>query len=174
MKATNRKTMTSSKDKKISHSKVPYSRRPEDMTLEQWQVALRKQFALEQNFDVENIGNHPVFSDFNVHNNKSNRTYKVAIRDERKGLNFCSCPDFKVSALGTCKHIEYLLYQLQGKNRITNILKKDMPPNIHLLSLRYGHERKMILRIGSNNSIAIKAIAKDYFDENNFLKDTMF
>ena len=101
--------------KEPQQPKVPYSYKPDNMKLEDWQIALRRQFALEQNFGVENIGTHPVFSDFNVHNSQTKRTYKVAIRDEKNGLNFCSCPDFKVSVLGTCKHIEYTLHLLKSK-----------------------------------------------------------
>ncbi|MBN1560791.1 hypothetical protein JW998_11110 [candidate division KSB1 bacterium] len=47
---------------------VPYYRKPDDMSVEEWQIALRRQFAEKQNFAVQNIGDHPVFSDFLVYN----------------------------------------------------------------------------------------------------------
>jgi len=106
---------TKTKEEKIT-KRIPYYRKPDDMTVEEWQVALRKQFAEKQNFTFKNIGDHPVFSDFNVFNPVSGNTYKVAIRSYEFGANFCSCPDFKINDLGTCKHIEYVLLKLKNNN----------------------------------------------------------
>ena len=170
------KTATKKKSakKKPQQTKVPYSYKPDNMTLEEWQIALRKQFAVEQNFEVENIGNHPVFSDFNVYNSQSKRTYKVAIRDEKNGLNFCSCPDFKVSILGTCKHIEYMLHILKKKNSNKKYFKEGYIPEYSSISLRYGNERKVYLRIGPKNSEEIKTLSKKYFTDEHFLNDFGF
>ena len=60
--------------------KVSYYRKPEYMTTEEWQIALRKQFALKQEFDVINTKDEKVFSDFLVYNPKSEKEYKVAVR----------------------------------------------------------------------------------------------
>ena len=68
--------------------KVPYHYKPDMMPVDVWQKALRRQFAETQNFTVKNIGNHPVFSDFEVHNPQSGNTYKIAVRSEEIGLNF--------------------------------------------------------------------------------------
>ena len=35
----------------------------------------------------------------------SGRTYRVALRGPALFENYCSCPDFAVNTLGTCKHI---------------------------------------------------------------------
>ena len=56
------------------------------------------------------------FPNFEVNNPASGSTYRVAIRGERPGENFCSCPDFATNTLGTCKHIEFTLADL-GKHR---------------------------------------------------------
>ena len=155
-------------------AKVPYSFKPEKMTLAEWQIALRKQFAADQNFIIENIGNHAVFSDFTVFNPKSAKTYKIAIRDENFGLNFCTCPDFKTNLLGTCKHIEYVLHSLNSKTRNKKYFKQGYQPAYSSVSLRYGSERKVFLRIGTNNSNEIKSMAKKYFDPENLLKEESF
>jgi len=160
--------------KEPQQPKVPYSYKPDNMKLEDWQIALRRQFALEQNFGVENIGTHPVFSDFNVHNSQTKRTYKVAIRDEKNGLNFCSCPDFKVSVLGTCKHIEYTLHLLKSKRTNKKYFKVGFVPDYSSISLRYGNERKIYLRIGTTNADKMKTLSEAYFTEDHFLKDSGF
>lgn len=84
-------------------------RKPEEMTLEQWQTALRREFGRQQSFGIKNIGTDPVFSEFLVTNPTTKGEYRVAIRGLRPGVNFCSCPDYAVNTLGTCKHIEYVL-----------------------------------------------------------------
>src|SRR5205823_3339241 len=90
--------------KKAKVQRLSRLHRPEEMGLEQWQIALRRQFGREQNFRLENIGEGAVFSEFRVTNPASKSTYKVAIRGTLPGDNFCGCPDFATNALGTCKH----------------------------------------------------------------------
>jgi hypothetical protein len=79
--------------------RVPHLRKPDEMSLEAWQVALRRQFAREQKFRVKNIGAQPIFTEFHVTNPQSGKTYRVAIRGERLGDNYCSCPDFATNTL---------------------------------------------------------------------------
>jgi len=60
--------------------RVPYYRKPGELTVEEWQSALRKQYALEQKFKVRNIGSEPLYSDYDVYNPDTNKTYKVSAR----------------------------------------------------------------------------------------------
>src|SRR3990172_2102332 len=106
----------SPKDKSKKTVKVPYHHKPDDMPIDEWQKALRRQFAETQNFTIKNIGSHPVFSDFEVFNPQSGNRYKVAVRSEETGLNFCTCPDFRINTLGTCKHIEFTISSLKSIN----------------------------------------------------------
>jgi hypothetical protein len=78
-------------------AKTPRTRKPDDMSLEDWQIALRREFGREQKFKLRNVGSQPVFSDFEVTNPASGRTYRVAIRGRNAGDNLCSCPDFAVN-----------------------------------------------------------------------------
>jgi SNF2 family DNA or RNA helicase len=153
---------------------IPYYHKPDDMTLDEWQAGLRKQFAVNQNFVIENLGDHPVFSDFSVFNPISNKTYKVAIRSDKPGLNFCTCPDFKVNLLGTCKHIEHLLYKITSVEKNKILFKKGNIQYYSSISLKYGAERKVYLRIGENNHSKIKNLAKNYFDSGNYLKSEAY
>ena len=73
--------------------KVSYYRRPDSMAAEEWQTKLRIQFAQEQNYPFTNTGEHPVFSDFELTNPLTKKTYKIAIRSELSGLNYCSCQE---------------------------------------------------------------------------------
>ncbi|MFW6019910.1 MAG: DEAD/DEAH box helicase [Bacteroidales bacterium] len=149
--------------------KVPYYCKPEDLSLDNWQAALRKQFAAEQDFDIRNIGNHPVFSDFEVYNPKSEKTYKVSIRDNIQSHNFCSCPDFRVNGLGTCKHIENVLLTLKKKKSNWKYFNQTQPNAYASLSLYYGKERRLRLKPGSENGEKIKQLFNPIIDNEGFI-----
>jgi len=50
------------------------------MTLAEWQIALRRQYGREAQYKFKNLGQEPVFSDFEVTNPDSQTTYRIAIR----------------------------------------------------------------------------------------------
>ena len=89
--------------------KVSYYQQPKEMSIDAWQIALRRQFAEVKKFQVKNIGSRNVFSDYTIYNPETDKTYKVAIRSKHEKINFCNCLDFKTNGLGTCKHIEYII-----------------------------------------------------------------
>ena len=89
--------------------KISRTRKPDGVSLEDWQRALRKQFGEQQPFILKNIGADTLFSEFALTNPESGKTYRIAIRGESPGVNYCSCPDFHINNLGTCKHIEFVL-----------------------------------------------------------------
>src|SRR6266705_150718 len=90
------------KESKLSRTHAPVNLSPVE-----WQRALRRQFGREQAFGLENLGGEPFFSEFRVSNPVSKSSYRVAIRRLGPGGNFCSCPDYATSELGTCKHLEF-------------------------------------------------------------------
>lgn len=47
----------------------------------------------------------------------SRRTYRVEIRALVEPINSCSCRDFQVNGLGTCKHIEVAVRRLSNRTR---------------------------------------------------------
>ena len=55
---------------------------PADLSIEEWQIALRRQYGQEQNFALRNIGDQKIFSDFEITNPTSRGVYRVAIRSE--------------------------------------------------------------------------------------------
>src|SRR6202045_3360262 len=81
--------------------KLARTHAPPDTSLVDWQRGLRRQFGREQSFGLENRGSEPFFSEFRVSNPVSKSSYRVAIRGLGPGGNFCSCPDYATSELGT-------------------------------------------------------------------------
>jgi predicted nucleic acid-binding Zn finger protein len=155
----------------MSEKKIPYHNKPNELSVEEWQSGLRKQYAKEQKFKFTNIGEHLVYSDFEVYNPKTEKTYKISLRDGKESYNFCSCPDFKVNNLGTCKHIEYLLHYFSRYKKYQNYLSNPCNPYHNSLSISYGRERKIRLR-KAENSIYFKN-EELLFDKFGYLKSNM-
>ncbi len=55
------------------------------------------------------------FSDFSVSNPDSATRYRVSIRSQALGRNFCTCLDYATNDLDTCKHIEFTFAKLQRR-----------------------------------------------------------
>jgi len=154
------KGRSASAEKKLSRL-----RKPEEMSLEEWQVALRRQFGREQSFRFKNVGQHPVFSEFEVTNPQTERTYRVAIRGCGLGENYCSCPDFAVNTLGTCKHVEFMLAKLGRRRSAKLALAAGYQPAFSEIYLQYGAQRVVVFRPGTECPSALKGYARRYFDE---------
>ena len=134
--------------------------KPEKMSLEQWQVALRKQVAQRTPLAVEHVDEKWASGEFLVTNAITRRVYKVVYRGEGSCWNYCSCLDFKTSRLGTCKHIEAVKLWLEDH---PTLLSRKIPPYTSVY-LSYVNGRKVMLRIGSENAEAFALLARDYFD----------
>lgn len=147
----------------LIYKTVPYHQKPDSLTLEEWQYALRKQFAETRNFKIENRGKHAVFSDFDVYNPDTKRTYKVAIRSKDNSANFCECSDFKTNKLGTCKHIEAVLNHIRTVLNKGHLLELGYTPAYTSVYLDYRGERKVKIRPGSENESEYQTLAKEYF-----------
>ena len=226
------KNVSKKASKKAAVARVSPLRRPEGVSLEAWQVALRRQIAGEQGFAVKPIGmdagvgvgghigakagvgaggragasveicmstragvgggpgagaggntgtgvggnfgagsdGRLGFSEFLVTNPKSGRTYRVAIRGAGLGVNYCSCPDYAVNTLGTCKHIEFLLAKLARKRGGKAALAAGFQPPFSEVYLRYGAKRTVMFRVGTECPWPVQRIAEDYFDEDGVLR----
>ncbi len=151
--------------------KLSRTRKPEEMSLDQWQVELRRQFGREQQFTLENVGSERLFSDYRVTNPASGKSYRVAIRGCALGENYCSCPDYAVNALGTCKHIEFTLARLEEKRGAKAQLALGFHPEYSQVYLQYGARREVVFQAGTECPPALKRYAQRFFDESGRLKD---
>lgn len=135
--------------------------KPAEMGLEEWQVALRRQQAQRERFVISELG--PLFSpgEYQVRNPKTRSQYKVIYRGAYSPWNYCSCPDFRTSGLGTCKHVEgvKLWLQAQGKTVL------DETPDYTSIYIDYHGERSIRLRLGQKYRQEMSALATDYFDQ---------
>jgi len=169
---SNRKRTKAKKNNKAK--KISRLRKPEDMNLDAWQVALRKQYAGESSFKLKNIGAEPIFSEFEVTNPETRRTYRVAIRGEGLGVNYCSCPDYAVNTLGTCKHIEFTLARLRKKRGAKTAFVEGFPPAYSEVYLRYGAKREVIFQPGRDCPTPLRKLAGQFFDDDGVLRQDSY
>lgn len=73
-------------------------------------------------------GDHPIFRNFRV-SSGSGMSYDVEIRSLRERLFFCTCVDFRINGLGTCKHVEAALHYLEARHgrRFIEAQEKESP-----------------------------------------------
>src|SRR5229473_3126501 len=148
--------------------------RPPGMSIDNWQRQLRRQFGSEQAFLLENVGEHPVFSEFRVTNPTRGSVYRVAIRAAAPGRNFCSCPDFKTNSLGTCKHIEFTLGTLLARRGAKRSFLSEYEPPYSSVSVEYGPQRHVCFRAGRDCPDPLRRLASGYFDETGRLTSAGF
>lgn len=151
--------------------KVSRHARPDGMTVEEWQRALRRQHGAAQPFVLKNVASEKVFSDFLVTNPASRRTYRVAIRGEEPGVSYCSCPDFATNLLGTCKHLEFVLATLRKRRGGLRALREGFRPAWSSVSLVYGARRRVKVRLADGAPRALRRRAAGLLDDEGFLRE---
>jgi superfamily II DNA or RNA helicase len=144
------------------------------MSLEAWQTALRRQFGREQRFVLKNVGDHPIFSEYQVSDPQRGSSYRVAIRGGEPGSNFCACPDFATNTLGTCKHVEFTLGQLERKPGAREALARGWAPPFGEVYVRYGARREVRFRPGTDAPDELRRLAARYFDADGVLRPDAF
>lgn len=151
----------STKKKKEGNSpKVSYHYRPENMTLEAWQIALRQQVAQKESFAISAINEKQYPGYYKVSNAVSKREYTVVFRGEGNLWNYCSCMDFKTSRLGTCKHLEAVKYWIEQNHK--KVYHGNPSYTSVYLSYR-GEKREVCLRIGTDHTEEFQKLSIPYF-----------
>jgi SNF2-related domain/Helicase conserved C-terminal domain len=147
------------KEPKLSRTHVPAG-----LSATDWQRGLRRQFGREQAFGLENLTGEPFFSEFRVSNPASRSSYRVVIRGPGPGGNFCSCPDYATSELGTCKHLEFTLARLEKKRGAKTAFARGYRPAFSELYLRNDGRRGVYFRAGTDCPPTVRADAAALFD----------
>lgn len=87
----------------------------ENLTLEEQELHFRSERAEKTSFQIKTLEKEYFpFTNFEVRGESGVR-YCVEIRSLDVKINACSCPDYHINTLGTCKHIEGVLHFLKKK-----------------------------------------------------------
>ena len=142
-----------------TNQKVSYYYKPDNLTLEQWQIALRRQIAEKENFAIAERSSKDSPGYYSVLNPVTKNEYRVVYRGEGSVWNYCSCMDFKTSQLGSCKHLEAVKLWIEKNHRRVYMGR----PSYTSLYLSYKGERKICLRIGTDHEEEFRKLADPYF-----------
>jgi hypothetical protein len=136
-------------------------------TTDEDEIARRRLRARTEPFQIRNCDPaHPVFSNFNVKSG-SGLTYSVEVRDLRQRQFACDCVDFRINGLGTCKHVEAVLFYLGARFK-----------RLFLQAAANGRGRLEVLPDPPHNSLrlvngheALPAPLRRWFGEDGLLKE---
>ncbi len=141
------------------------------MLVEQ-QIAERRERAVSAIAKVLERPRGEPYGDYRV-KSVSGKTYRVAMRGPGLFENYCSCPDFAVNTLGTCKHIEALLLRL-GKRHGRTLESRKFARARASISLQYGETIAVRLRLPADPTPALLKLAGEYFDPAGLLRPEHF
>jgi superfamily II DNA or RNA helicase len=82
-----------------------------------------------------------LWTDYTITSALSGKTYRLALRGWSRGESYCSCPDFRKSTLGTCKHILNALHKL--KRRFKGKRHSPYVQESIAVQLHYGKEMEL-------------------------------
>jgi len=103
----------------------------------------------------------------------SGKEYRVAMRGPSLFENYCTCPDFAVNTLGTCKHIEALLAMLRQRHGKA-FQQKRFERRRASVSLFYGDTLAVRLRLPARPSAALLEVAGKYFNAEGLLEPAFY
>src|SRR5213076_2133717 len=129
--------------KKPNDIKIPS---PHDWrTTDADEINKRRLRAREESFTIANTEpQHPIFSNFRV-KSASGLTYSVEIRDVRQRQFACDCVDFRINGLGTCKHVEAVLLNLQARfKRLFATAAKNGTPRLDVVPDPAGNSLRLV------------------------------
>lgn len=151
---------------KYTQRRLSNTVKPADMGLEEWQVALRHNQAEREHFAISEVSEQFCPGEYSVRNHKTRSQYKVVYRGAYSPWNYCSCPDFRTSGLGTCKHIEgvKLWLQAEGKEPYSE------EPRYSSVYVDYRGQRCIRIRFGQGYRRELAALAGEYFDHASVLR----
>jgi hypothetical protein len=140
------------------------------MSLEEWQVALRRTYSQLLSLEVEAVDLDGPFGEYRVTNPQSKRTYSVMIRGPRLGENRCECPDYRVNTLGTCKHIEYVVGRIESTLKGRRALVAGCVPKTSEVWLQYGFKRQVVITVARPVPRGFLALVERFFDRAGVLR----
>ena len=127
-------TQVKKRAKKRKPTTIPLPSAGDWRSTDEIEILRRIQRAREEKHAISKLQpEHPVFSTFEV-KSPSGMTYQVEVRDLATRSFSCTCPDFRIAGLGTCKHIEATLIWLKRRHKADcKLAETRTSPHLHLV-----------------------------------------
>jgi superfamily II DNA or RNA helicase len=98
--------------------------------------------------------------------------YPVQIRSVSGRLNHCTCPDFAINRLGTCKHIEAVLHRLRKRAPRKFERYAQQGPPVSVVHLDWGAPEAPCIRV-IRASEGSPAWLDRHFDDDGLLRESL-
>src|SRR6266513_3492287 len=133
------------------------------------EINKRRQRARDEAFTISNLDpRHPIFSNFRAAS-RSGLIYSVEIRDVRQRQFACDCVDFRINGLGTCKHVEAVLFHLQGRfKRLFQVAARNGTTRLEVVPDPDSGSVRLL-----KNGGPLPSALKRWFDSEGILKEGM-
>ena len=126
---------------------------------------------------VEHLDGQPWFGSWKASSITSSlafpRSYRVNIRSLQKRSNICNCQDFALNQLGTCKHIEAVLYKIRQRDDYPQIKDETAPVSYVYLSWEVEHPPQILLHRTHDIVQELSRLLDDYFDASGLFQGRM-
>ncbi|MGJ8640579.1 MAG: SNF2-related protein [Opitutaceae bacterium] len=93
----------------------------DDEALTLYAIAQREKRAKDERMKIESHDPTTPWTDYTILNYQSGKSYHSALRSFESGDAYCSCQDFKINLLGTCKHLIKLQVHIRRKFKKTDL-----------------------------------------------------
>ena len=90
--------------------------------------------------------------------------YRVTIRSLKQRTNICTCPDFQVNQLGTCKHIEAVLHKIAKRSDFHELRAQQAPISYVYLAWDVDDAPQLRLHRYGSLSPELEGLLTRYFD----------
>ncbi len=138
------------------------------LTTDEEERELRRKRASDESFDVKYKDQSSIcpFGIYNVSKKDDSLSrYIVEIRSITQDINTCSCPDFAINGLGTCKHIEKVKQTIKSKRGASQ------SPFTEVFMQRNPYRVKVIF--GDKSSENTKLILAPYLKDSYLINDSL-
>lgn len=117
---------------------------------------------------VRNTGKEPVYSEYEVSTSSPNK-YIVSIRSLSDRINTCTCPDYCSNLIGTCKHIEGVLINLEEKYRKNWQSLEKLAPKVTQIYVHHAERTTIRMTLPFPEQAKLAAAFNRYFDSEGIL-----
>ena len=168
------KSKTRRAGKKKQHRGLSRLRKPEDMSLEDWQIGLRREFAESQKFRLKNLGDEPLFSEFEVTNPETQADLSRGDPRPGAGRELLLLPRLRRQYAGHLQTHRVRPGQARRRPGAKTALALGHQPPYSEVYLQYGAEREVVFRPGTECPASLRAFARRFFDAQSRLKPEAF
>jgi len=126
-------------------------------------LAERAERAKTEKMTVQSADSSRPWTDYNVTNRASGKTYRVALRGFALGESYCSCPDFRTNTLGTCKHVMRVLTVVRRRFD-ARVLRRPFVPKQIGVYLRYVGDVALWVHAPKNLDARVASVVESLRD----------